>query len=118
ENQIAALTQWVRNGAIWPDYGKGDSTAGSAGMWAIQPVRKSTLPKVKNTAWVQNPIDFFVLANLEAKGMKPAPPAGKRELIRRVTFDLTGLPPTPEEIASFLADARPDAYAKRVDRLL
>src|SRR5262249_11739829 len=98
-----------------PDTGT-DTT--SAGMWALQPIRNPTLPKVKNASWVRNPIDTFVLANLEAKGMKPAPPAGKRELLRRVTFDLTGLPPSPEEIAAFLADNSPNAYEKQVDRLL
>src|SRR5579871_2582185 len=118
EDQIAILTQWVRSGAVWPDYGKGEASGGVADMWALQPVRKPTLPKVKNAAWVRNPIDAFVLAKLEAKGMQPAPPAGKRELIRRVTFDLVGLPPTPEEIAAFMADTSPDAYEKLVDRLL
>ena len=76
------------------------------------------LPAVKNQAWVRTPIDAFVLAAMEAKGLHPSRPAGKRTLLRRVTFDLIGLPPTPEEIDAFLADNRPDAYEKVVDRLL
>ena len=87
-------------------------------LWSLQPVRLPHTPTVKNTSWVRTPIDAFVLAKLEAKGLKPAPEADKRTLIRRVTFDLTGLPPTPQEIAAFLADKTPHAYEKLVDRLL
>jgi hypothetical protein len=76
------------------------------------------LPKVKRAAWAQSPLDRFVLAGLEAKGLQPAPAADRRTLIRRVTFDLTGLPPTPDEIREFLSDTRPDAFARVVDRLL
>ena len=75
-------------------------------------------PAVQNASWVQSPIDAFILSALEKKGLKPAPPADKRTLIRRATFDLTGLPPTPEEVKAFLADNSPDAFAKVVDRLL
>ncbi|MCX6367589.1 MAG: DUF1553 domain-containing protein [Armatimonadetes bacterium] len=89
-----------------------------SGLWSLQPVRLPQTPTVQNTSWVRNPIDAFVLAKLEAKGWKPAPEADKRTLIRRVTFDLTGLPPTPQEIAAFLADKTPHAYEKLVDRLL
>ena len=80
--------------------------------------REPPLPSVKNTAWVQTPLDDFVLAKLEAKKLKPAPPADRRTLIRRATFDLTGLPPTPEEVDAFLADKTPEAFAHVVDRLL
>ena len=73
---------------------------------------------MKDKAWVRNPIDSFVLAKLEEKGLKPARPADKRVLIRRATVDLIGLPPTPEEVDAFLADKSPDAFAKVVDRLL
>ena len=73
---------------------------------------------MKATGWPTSPLDRFILAELEKKGLTPAPPADKRTLIRRATFDLTGLPPTPEEVDAFLADQSPDAFAKVVDRLL
>jgi len=86
--------------------------------WAyLKPVRPE-LPKLRNAAWCRNPIDNFVLARLEREGLKPSPQADKETLIRRVSLDLTGLPPTPEEVDAFLADTRPDAYEKLVDRLL
>ncbi|MBB6048815.1 DUF1553 domain-containing protein [Armatimonas rosea] len=87
-------------------------------LWSLQPVALPAVPAVKTVGWVRNPIDAFVLAKLEAKGLRPAPEADKRTLIRRVTFDLTGLPPTPQEIDAFLADTSPTAYEKLVDRLL
>ncbi|WP_309709968.1 DUF1553 domain-containing protein [Armatimonas sp.] len=87
-------------------------------LWSLQPVGLPHTPTVKNTSWGRNPIDAFVLAKLEAKGLRPAPEADRRTLIRRVTFDLTGLPPTPQEIAAFLADKTPHAYERLVDRLL
>jgi hypothetical protein len=87
-------------------------------FWSFQPIRKPALPAVKNNQWPRNPIDYFVLAKLEEHGLAPAPEADKVTLIRRVTFDLTGLPPTPEEIRAFLADTSTDAYEKLVDRLL
>ncbi len=86
--------------------------------WAYQKVNKPKKPVVKNRAWVKTPVDAFVLAKLEAKGLKPAPAADKITLLRRATFDLTGLPPTPEEAAAFLADNSPKAFEKVVDRLL
>ena len=86
--------------------------------WAFDPPREPQVPEVRDTAWVKSPVDRFVLAGLEAKGLKPAPPADKRTLIRRATFDLTGLPPTPEEVRAFLDDTRTDAFARVVDRLL
>ena len=84
----------------------------------FQPIHKPALPKVKNTHWPRNPIDLFILAGLEEKGLTPAPEADRYNLIRRLTFDLTGLPPTPDEIRAFLADKSPDAYENLVDRLL
>src|SRR5271168_4754421 len=72
--------------------------------WSLQPLIRPSIPAVKNVAWVRNPIDAFILARLEQKGLAPASPADRRTLIRRVSFDLIGLPPTPEEIASFLKD--------------
>ncbi len=86
--------------------------------WAFQPVRIVSLPPVKSAAWCVTPIDRFVLAALERRGMHPAPPADRRTLLRRVTYDLIGLPPSPDEIANFLADRRSNAYEKVVDRLL
>jgi hypothetical protein len=98
----------------------GSSTTHSqvAQYWAFRKPVRPILPSVKNSAWVKNPIDAFVLARLEAKGLSPSPPADKRTLLRRVTFDLTGLPPTPEEIRAFVADNAADAYEKVVRRLL
>lgn len=90
----------------------------AADYWAFRKPVRPVVPSVKNAAWVKNPIDAFVLAKLEEKALSPAAPADKRTLLRRVTFDLTGLPPTPEEIKAFLADASPDAYEKVVKRLL
>jgi hypothetical protein len=86
--------------------------------WAYQPVKKPAVPAVKNAAWVRTPIDAFILAQLEAKGMQPSPPATREALLRRVTFDLIGLPPTTEERRAFLADTSPNAFAKVVERLL
>jgi len=127
--QIADLTTWVSMGAPWPGY---DGTAlavtpGKPGQlfsdeqkkfWAYQPVRDSAPPAVRNKAWVKSPIDAFILQKLEAKGLKPAAATDRRTLIRRVTYDLTGLPPTPDEVRAFLADTSPTAYAKLIDRLL
>jgi hypothetical protein len=86
--------------------------------WAFLPVTNPPAPQVKNPAWARNDIDRFILATLEAKGLSPAPPADKVALLRRATFDLTGLPPTPEEVDAFLADSSADAFAKVIDRLL
>ena len=121
--QIADLTEWVRRGAPDPRtlVAKGSSpTYGGVGKahWAFQPVKKPALPAVQNAAWCQNPVDNFVLAKLEANGMAPNAPAERSTLIRRVTFDLTGLPPTESEIENFLTDTSPGAYARVVDRLL
>ncbi|MBI3736897.1 DUF1549 domain-containing protein, partial [Candidatus Sumerlaeota bacterium] len=87
-------------------------------FWSFRPPADHAPPQVKNAAWPANPLDQFILAKLEEKNLAPAPEAGKRTLIRRATFDLTGLPPTPDEIHAFLADHSPDAFAKVVDRLL
>ena len=87
-------------------------------FWAFQPVKVAPPPAVKDTAWPRSDLDRYILAALEAKGLKPAKPADKRTLLRRATFDLTGLPPTPEEMDAFLKDEAPDAFAKVVDRLL
>jgi len=86
--------------------------------WLLHKPAPPQIPTVKNAAWVKNPIDAFVLTKLEAKGLTPAPAASKRVLLRRVYFDLVGVPPTPEEVAAFESDASPDAYEKVIDRLL
>ena len=86
--------------------------------WAFQPVRKPALPAVKATKWVRSPVDAFVLAPLEQRRWEPSPAASRAEWLRRVTLDLTGLPPTPEEMTAFVSDHSPDAYGRAVERLL
>lgn len=125
EDKIADLVEWVKMGAPFP---QGVSQAAKSVAfsveqrkkqhWSWQPVKQVTVPKVKNSAWVQNPIDAFVLQKLEQNALKPASPAEKRTLIRRLTYNVLGLPPTPKEVADFLADSSPKAYEKVVDRLL
>jgi mono/diheme cytochrome c family protein len=112
--QVGILRAWIDQGAVWPD----SADLRDAKHWAYQPLTQPATPAVKQKEWVRNPVDAFVLAKLEASGMQPAPAADRRLLLRRVYFDLTGLPPTPEEVEKFLADTSPDAYEKVVDRLL
>ena len=95
-----------------------DERSDARAHWAYQPVRRPAIPAVKLAAWVKTPIDAFILARLEAKGMQPSAPASKETFLRRVTFDLIGLPPTTEELRAFLADTSPNAFTKVVDRLL
>ncbi|HUE74628.1 MAG TPA: DUF1553 domain-containing protein, partial [Pirellulaceae bacterium] len=129
--QIADLAAWVKQGAPWPNAKLPEvvkPAAGARGLmeytdkqtshWAFQPIADPPLPEVKNNVWPQSPVDRFLLTKLEEAGVAPSPPADKRTLLRRGTFDLTGLPPTPEEIDAFLADESPDALARVVDRLL
>ncbi|WP_425614643.1 DUF1553 domain-containing protein [Anatilimnocola sp. NA78] len=127
--QIEDLTAWVKRGAPDPRLPvakTGDLARPKTGMsleegrkfWSFQPVAEPAVPQVANQGWPAKPIDHFILAKLEAAGVSPAPPADKRTLLRRVTFDLTGLPPTPEELAAFLADDSAQAFEKVVDRLL
>jgi hypothetical protein len=121
---IAHLTDWVKMGAPWPEVeDKTETQTLSVAEvrrthWSFQPVKKPALPAVKDAARVATPIDAFVLARLQAKGLTLSPAADRRTLIRRVTMDLHGLPPTPEEVAAFEADRAADAYARLVDRLL
>ncbi|HEV7406288.1 MAG TPA: PSD1 and planctomycete cytochrome C domain-containing protein [Chthoniobacteraceae bacterium] len=127
--EVSDLVQWVKLGAPDPretapeaeapkkvvstiDFEKGRQ------HWSFQPVQAPAPPAVQDKAWVRNEIDAFTLARMEPAGVKPAPDAGRFALLRRVTYDLTGLPPTPEEIEAFLKDTAPDAYARVVDRLL
>ena len=106
ETEVAALRQWIAEGARFKQH------------WAYAPLRQDPPPTVKNEKWAQNPIDRFVLARLEKEGIAPSPPAGRPALIKRLHYDLTGLPPTPEEVDAFVNDASPEAYSKLVDRLL
>jgi hypothetical protein len=121
---IAHLTDWVKMGAPWPETEDrtGTQTMSVAEVrrthWSFQPVKKPAAPAVKDTSWVKTPIDAFVLAQLETKGLAPSPAADRRTLIRRLTMDLHGLPPTPEEVAVFEANRAGDAYVRLVDRLL
>lgn len=122
DEQIANFEKWVRMGAPDPRQGtaavKPDVEKGR-NHWAFKPVTKPEVPKVRDTGkFVQTPIDAFVLAKLREKGLEPSSPADKRTLIRRATYDLTGLPPTPQEVDDFLADSSLNAFAKLVDRLL
>ena len=126
--EVAILTQWVERGLPWP----AKASAPMAGLakapwritddqrkhWAYQPLSDPPVPRVRDTSWPRSDIDRFILAGLERKGIAPAPPADRRTLIRRATFDLTGLPPTPEEVEEFVSDPSPNAFAAVVDRLL
>jgi hypothetical protein len=125
KEQVADLTRWVKMGAPWPAT---DKVAGGKkemqitdkdrNHWAFKPVARPAVPKVKNAAWVKNAIDAFILEKLEAKGLAPAPPASKLELVRRLYYDLTGLPPTPKEAEDFVNDTSPKAYENLIDALL
>ena len=118
--QADLLVQWVKMGAPYPATPgvAQDKLPDASKHWAFQPVRRPAEPTVKDAAWVQSPIDRFVLAKLEAKGMTPSPPADRRTLLRRATFDLTGLPPTAAEIEAFAKDTADGAFARVLDRLL
>ncbi|HEY5315752.1 MAG TPA: DUF1549 domain-containing protein, partial [Pirellulales bacterium] len=126
--QIAALTTWVKMGAPWAtETGKAGAPVAKAAFdlegrkrahWAWQPVKVRPAPKTRDTAWPAGDIDRWILARLEAANLRPAPAADRRTLLRRLHFDLTGLPPTPAEITEFLADDSPAAYERVVDRLL
>jgi len=119
DRQIADLARWIEMGAPFPaTTDTPQQRTRDANHWAFQPPQPVSIPTVQNAAWVQSPIDNFILARLEAQGLQPLGLADKRTFIRRVTFDLLGLPPTPEEIEAFLADDRPDASVRLVDRLL
>lgn len=104
--QIALLKEWVKQGALYEE------------LWSFLPPKHQPVPTPTQAGWAKNAIDNFVLARIEKEGLTPSPEADRRSLIRRVTYDLTGLPPTPEEVEAFVADASPDAYEKLVDRLL
>ena len=104
--QVEILQRWVASGAAWREH------------WSFIPPEPPPLPKVKDTRWPRNEIDRFVLAGMESAGLKPNPEADRATLVRRLSFDLTGLPPTVEEVDAFLSDRKPEAYERLVERLL
>ena len=109
-DEVGLLRAWIDQGVEW--------SARNSTHWSFQKIRRPAVPAVRNREWPRNPIDNFILARLESEGIAPSPEAGKLTLLRRLSLDLTGLPPTPEEERAFLADNRPDAYERQVDRLL
>jgi hypothetical protein len=126
-DEVAILEEWVKRGA--PDPRNGETAKAAKPkrtinldegrkFWAFQPVTHPPVPAIKDTAWAKDPLDRFLLAKIEAKGLKPAGDADRHTWIRRVSLDLTGLPATAEEVVAFAADKSTDAYAKVVDRLL
>jgi hypothetical protein len=104
--QIDLIRRWIEQGAAWSEH------------WSFVPPQRPALPRARRTGWARNAIDHFILARLEKEGLQPSPEADRPTLIRRLTLDLTGLPPTPAEVDAFVADQSPDAYEKVVDRLL
>jgi len=106
DREIEVIRKWIEQGAEWQPH------------WSFIPPKRAALPAVHDTAWPRNAIDNFVLARLEREGLKPSPEADRQTLIRRVTLDLTGLPPTPAEVDAFVNDSSPNAYESLVDRLL
>jgi hypothetical protein len=125
---IATLTEWVKLGAPWPDEpgssgptlrkSRGKITDEDRAYWAFQPVKKMVAPDIEKDAWSRGSVDRFLLAKMIPERLQPAAEADKTTLIRRVTFDLLGLPPSPEEVAAFVNDGGPDAYERLIDRLL
>ncbi len=129
DSEIEDIVSWIKAGAVWPAASATPTASAPAAeryviaperknFWSLLPLKDPAPPQVKDTRWTKTAIDRFVLARLEKEGLKPVRPANRHDLIRRATLDLTGLPPTPEEIAAFEKDASPDAFAKVVDRLL
>ena len=116
-NEIALLEKWIKIGAPDPRISKSPKRD-PAKLWALQPVTKPIVPKVKNAKWLRDDLDSFILRKLEAEKLNPAVDADRYTLLRRVTFDLTGLPPTPEEIEAFVSDESDGAYEHVIDRLL
>src|SRR5258708_7073184 len=120
-DQIVPLAAWIKQGALWPETDprvrpaagspKFQITARDRAFWSFQPTANPALPTVHDTAWPKTAVDYFILAKCEANGLHPASPADRRTLLRRVTFDLIGLMPTPEEMADFLRDESPNAFS-------
>ena len=126
DSEISDLTQWVKEGAVWPASQPSSAPVGTGyqispqqrAFWSFQSLKKSIPPVARLKNWRQNPVDAFILTDLDKRKLEPAPSASKRTLIRRATLDLTGLPPTPEQVDQFLADKSATAYEKLIDRLL
>lgn len=126
DEEIASIEAWIKGGAVWPEGQKGASvkstpyviTGEQRNFWAFRPAANPAVPEVVNKKWARTEIDHFILAKLESAKLRPVAAADKRTLIRRATFDLTGLPPTPEEVAAFEEDNSAEAFARVVDRLL
>jgi len=126
--EVADLTQWVKQGAVWPRSAPGTVFSASLktgvvtekqrAFWSFQPLKVVPVPAEKDSHWAKTPIDKFVLAKMLQAGIKPSTQADRRTLIRRATYDLTGLPPTPEEVDAFVKDKSPKAWENLVDRLL
>ncbi|WP_152050041.1 PSD1 and planctomycete cytochrome C domain-containing protein [Tautonia marina] len=116
--QVEAIRQWLDAGAPWPEGVTLRDRRFEGAWWSLVPLRRPEIPEVSPTSTVRNPIDAFILDRLKAEGLTPAPEADRRTLIRRATYDLTGLPPTPEAVDAFLADESPDAFERVIDRLL
>jgi hypothetical protein len=123
-DEVAGLVEWVRQGAPWPaesiksSIRTGPIVPEDRQFWSFRPLAHVVPPDVRERSWPRTPVDRFILAVLEQEKLKPAAPADRRTLIRRVTFDVTGLPPFPADVDAFVADRSPDAFAKVVDRLL
>ncbi|MBI1311013.1 DUF1549 domain-containing protein [bacterium] len=118
---IEDFRTWIRNGAAWPkppDGSANDPAFVAEGHWAFRPIKRPTLPTAQNSEWTNNEVDQFVLAKQEAAGVMPSPRADRATLIRRLSFDLLGLPPTYDEVQAFVADESPDAWPRLVDRYL
>ena len=126
KEEIELLTEWVRRGAQFPDGGRNAEAARRAGIdwefgrkfWSFQPVREQPLPVVHDVRWIENRVDAFVIEKLEQAGINHSPAADRRTLLRRLSFDLTGLPPSLDELDEFVADNSPGAYRRQVERLL
>ena len=119
--QVAALERWIAAGAPWPEnqsLSADSRQAAWSSHWAFRPIGDPAPPALVDSTWCRNPVDAFVKATLDARGLLPSPPADRHQLIRRVTYDLTGLPPTLAEVQAFVEDTSPNAYEKLVDRLL
>ena len=125
-DEIRILRAWIDQGAAWPETAAAATdgrkamvvTAEDRRHWSYRPLEPRRSPEVRDAGWCRTPIDRFVLVALEARGIRPNARADRRTLIRRVYFDLLGLPPSPEEVEAFVADPAPDAYERLVDRLL
>ena len=116
--EIAALTKWVEEGALWPDGIDLAKLVNKRDHWSFKPVHDSPLPVTQNTTWARHAIDRFILARLEQEGLEPAPEADRVTWLRRVSLDLVGLPPSPEQVEAFVRDRRGDAYERVVESLL